>query len=78
VSAREARQEALLDELSDDTTVQTAARIAARFNINPLTILAIRDDFELNVLIACAQVVSEDERKQNEQSKARTPRPRRH
>jgi hypothetical protein len=56
--------------------LQVVARLCGRFNLDPVVVLASRDEFELNVRIAAARVVSEDERKANEASaRSRAARP---
>lgn len=45
--------------------LQTAARVAGRFNLDPVAVLATCDEFEFSVQIAAARVLADDEKKQN-------------
>lgn len=51
-----------------DPTLQTVARVCGQFHLDPVGLLNSRDQFELQVRIAAARVVSDDERKANEAS----------
>lgn len=66
----------MLAALAEDPLLQTAARISATFHLDPVVVLSSNDEFELQVRIAAARVVTEDERKANEASKRSAPRAR--
>lgn len=67
----------MLAALVADPLLQSAARVCATFHLDPVVVLSSTDKFELDVRIAAARVVHDDERKTNAASKQSTPRPRR-
>jgi hypothetical protein len=50
--------------------VQTVARLAERFKVDPIELLRSTDPFELDVRVACAQIIADDEKKQQQSQRS--------
>jgi hypothetical protein len=58
-----------VDWLQQQPLVQTAARVASTFGLNPLDVLRV-PEVQQHILIAAMQVIGKDEERQAKQNKS--------